>query len=434
VNTLQALVLPLLPLPLFYIILTRGHYRRCLLPFAAVFGIYVFTCLGSPVVVADHELYSNTYFFTMLLVVACCYVLYAVLFALRSAVFVDYSSVVRVPDLSLTLALIVPLWAYSVAMLLLYISRHGAPPLFSLTPALQFVDLYKVRAEKTTSLPEGAHWYVLGLQTVPFFTFIYTYLIKRLTNSLGARVLFYANAMAVVVFAASFANKGIILTMMFYLVGVRLGLGKGGLRLRQLVGYGAVGFASLFLFIRLYLLDRGFEDVARIFTRYMADRILFAYAQAHAYIVQIVPREHPFFNGTAFANPGGVLPFTPVDLSQFLGYRTLGHLANYSTPSFTQGYANFGWIGIGLIVGLMGLQVIILQVLFRRLPKNPLFFAMYVLLFERMTHYGAEPLQNVLSEEFVLFLILVTLLYYAAHALLVDIGRSVPVRAYADGG
>src|SRR5439155_21253527 len=117
VNTLQALVLPLLPLPLFYIILTRGHYRRCLLPFAAVFGIYVFTCLGSPVVVADHELYSNTYFFTMLLVVSCCYVLYAVLFALRSAVFVDYSSVVRVPDLSLTLALIVPLWAYSVAML-----------------------------------------------------------------------------------------------------------------------------------------------------------------------------------------------------------------------------------------------------------------------------------------------------------------------------
>lgn len=401
---LLTLTLLLLPLPLILWAVLSGHYRRCLPPFLAVVGIYGFTCIGAGRVIYHPALYSDAYFYSMLLVIGCCYLMYAVLLMLGPTVEVDFSSLERDPSWLSYVVTAVPLWAISCGLLALYISRHGLPPLFALTSGFEYVDFYALRAEKTTRLPEGTHWYVLGLKTIPYLLLAYSYVLRLQRRTWATTAVFYLTGIATLAFATSFANKDVLLHLALILLVTRLYWG-GGIRFRQLALYGFIGIASVFLFYRLYLLDRPAGAVLSIFGKYLAERLLFIYAEAHAHLIQIFPREHAFFDGQALANPGGLLPYTPVDLSQFLGDRALGAAANYASPSFSFGYANFGMPGIPLVLGLMIVQIVVLQALFRRAPRTPFLLALYALITERMIKYGSESLQNVFSEEFVVFLL-----------------------------
>jgi hypothetical protein len=417
---LQTLALAGLPLPLLIWAVRSGHYRRCLAPFIAVSGIYVFTCLGAGRVIYEPTLYTDAYFYTMLLVILGCYGAYAVLLGAGPAVEVDYAGQTPERNLGRTLIVFAVLWGYSTVILALYVSRHGVPPLLAVLGGSGPVDVYALRGEKTTSLAEGSHWYTLGLQTVPYFTFIYAYVRRSLERTRAATLLFAVSAVVAITFATSFANKDVLLHLALFIVLVKACLGRRGVRPAQALLYAVLGLGSVYLFLRLYLLDRGSLDVLRLFGGYLVDRLLFVYAEAHAYIVRIFPHEHAYFDGRALANPGGLLPFVPVELSQYLGYRVLGHLANYSAPSFSYGYANFGLPGLALTTGIMTAQLVLVQVVFRRLPRSPLFLSMYVLLAERMIRYGSESLQQVFAEEVVLFLVLTALL----HAMLGELATA----------
>jgi hypothetical protein len=408
---LQVVALAGLPLPLLVWAVRSGHYRRCLAPFVAVSGIYVFTCLGAGRVIYDPRLYSDAYFYTMLLVIVGCYAAYGLLLGAGRAVEVDYAGQAPERHLGRILIVFAVLWSYSAAILALYVSRHGLPPLLALLTGSGPADLYAIRGEKTTSLAEGSHWYVLGLQTVPYFTFIYAYVHRSLARSRAATLLLLLSGVLALAFATSFANKDVVLHLALFVVLAQACLGRRGVRPAQVLLYAALGLGSVFLFLRIYLLDRGALDVLQLFGGYLVDRLLFVYAEAHAHIVRIFPQEHAFFDGRALANPGGLLPFVPVELSQYLGYRVLGHLANYSTPSFSHGYANFGLPGLALTIGVMTVQLVLVQAIFRRLPGTPLFLSIYVLVAERMIRYGSESLQQVLAEEVILFLVGTVLLH-----------------------
>jgi hypothetical protein len=420
----------LLPLPLFAVVLRTGHYRRCPVPFLTVGGIYLFMLAGAPSVIANPLLYSDLYFYTLLLVIVGCYVLYAVVLALGPALEVDYSPLVVERSIRPALVLFLPLWAYSVAILALYISRHGPPPLFALFTAHGgYVNFYAVRAVKTTSIPEGTHWYLLGLQTVPYFIFIYSYALKRLLRTPAARGLFAVNAVLTVAFATSFANKDVVLNLALFLILVRLCLGGQGMRLRTIALIGLAGLASVFVFLRIYLLDRSSWAVLRLFGGYLVERLLLVYTEAHAYIVRIFPREHPFLDGLGFSNPGGLLPFTPIELNRYLGYRVMGHLANYAMPAVSHGYANFGLLGILFIMGVIILQVVLLQAIFRRLPKTTFFASLFVLLAARTIRYGSTAIENVMAEEVILFLLGVVVLHFAVRDVGSALARPAPVPA-----
>jgi hypothetical protein len=403
---LLTLTLAVLPLPLLLWALRSGHYRRCLPPFVAVAGIYGFTCIGAGKVIYTPGLYSDAYFYSMLVVIACCYAVYALLIGLRPWVTVDYTGTERDPSLALFVVTAVPLWALTCALFALYVSRHGLPPIFALAGGFKYVDFYAVRAEKTTRLAEGAHWYVLGLQTIPYLLFAYSYLLRLQHRTWATKLVFLITTLMTLAFATSFANKDILLHLVLVVLITRIyWRGAGGLKFRQVALYGLVAVSSVFLFYRLYLLDRPAGAVLSIFGGYLAERLLFIYAEGHAFLVQIIPHQHPFFDGRAFANPGGLLPYTPVDIAGFLGERVLGTVSNYSTPSFSIGYANFGFPGIFLVLGVMAVQLIALQAIFQRMPRTPFFLALYAVLTERMIKYGSESLQNVFSEEVVVVLL-----------------------------
>ena len=177
------------------------------------------------------------------------------------------------------------------------------------------------------------------------------------------------------------------------------------------------------MMLRLYLLDRGFIDVLKIVPYYLYRRICIVYTKAHAYMIQIFPDQHDFFYGTAFGNPGHILPYEPINLSQFLGNWVHGRLENYSAPSFSQGYANFGFSGFMLIILLMFLQIILLQIVFKKCPKNPLFLALYVLIIPNMLGYANTSIQAIISEIFVLFSIACVFMYYFSRDVTISLGQ-----------
>ncbi|HKT61220.1 MAG TPA: hypothetical protein VJQ46_14300 [Gemmatimonadales bacterium] len=416
-NLLIGILIALLPVPLLLFILRTGHYRFCVGPAIAVAAIWAFNCVGAPVVMSEPALATERYAGVMLLAIAMLYVTYAVLFGLGRRVLVSYQDM-QADETSLeALPVFLALWVYAGVMLAVYVSRHGAPAIFALAGGLRYIDFYAVRASKLTDLPEGSQWYMLALRTLPFFATVYAYALWRSQPSRWTRLWFWLTLTLTAACALSFATKDALLHLPLLIVIAQLCLAGQQFRFRRLMGYVALSLASVLVIWRFYLLDLPLGRVSSVLLVALWNRLFVIWAEGQSLLVNIIPQNHDYFWGAAFGNPGGLLPFEPVDISRFLGYWSLGHLANYNTASFGQGYANFGLAGVALVLLVMIVQLVGFQMLFRWLPKTPLFLAIYTLFADRMLSYGTQSLQLVFSEEVVLALLIVVAGHYTVRGL-----------------
>lgn len=420
-NILLYLILLIFPLPLFIFLIKRKHYLYCLPPFVALIGIYLFDIIGSIEVIRDERLFSDMYYYSLLLIIVLFYLFYMVVFSFKSKLYIDWSITHSARADSLT-PLLMALWSYSFFMLYLYYQRHGLPAVFNIS-LFNYNDIYAIRAEKSTSLAEGGHWYWFAFSTIPAFIFVYTYILKRLNTTRRTRVAFYLNLPLVLFFSSLTLHKTPFAYLVLYILLINFFLKGKTLGFKKLFGYAALGTGTIMVMFRLYLLDRGLIDVLKIAPFYFYHRICIVYTKAHAYIIQIFPDQHDFFYGTAFGNPGHILPYEPVNLSQFLGYWVHGRLENYSAPSFSQGYANFGFAGFMLILLLMFVQIILLQIVFKKCPKNPIFLTFYVLIIPNMLGYAHTSIQAIIGEIFVLFSIACVFTYYFSRDVAISLGR-----------
>lgn len=421
-NILLYSILLVLPLPLFMFLIKRKHYLYCLPPFVALIGIYLFDIIGSIEVIRDEQLFSDMYYYSLLLIIVFFYLFYAIAFSFRKKLYIDWSITHSTRADSLT-PLLAILWSYSFFMLYLYYLRHGLPAVFHIS-LFNYNDIYAIRAEKSTNLPEGGHWYWFAFSTIPAFNFVYTYILKRLRPSKKTKAVFYFNLPLVLFFSSLTLHKTPFAYLVLYILLIIFFLKGKSLGFKRLLAYFAIGTGSIIIMLRLYLLDRSFIDVLMLTPYYLYRRICIVYTKAHAYIIQIFPDQHDFFYGTAFANPGHILPFEPVNLSQFLGYWLSGSLQNYSAPSFSQGYANFGFPGFILILLFMFFQIILLQIVFKKCPKNPLFLTLYVLIIPNMLGYANTSIQAIISVIFVLFSIACIFAYYFSRDVTIILGQS----------
>ena len=85
---------------------------------------------------------------------------------------------------------------------------------------------------------------------------------------------------------------------------------------------------------------------------------------------------------------------------------------NYSSPSFSQGYANFGIAGFVLVLVLMFLQIIVIQIIFQKSPKTPIFLAAYTLVVPLMLGYSNQAIDQVFSIVFMIFILTGLSIYY----------------------
>jgi hypothetical protein len=199
----------------------------------------------------------------------------------------------------------------------------------------------------------------------------------------------------VLFFSALTMHKTPFAYLVLYALLINMFLSPKSFNVKKLLGYAAVIIGSLIVFIRIYLLDRGLYDVLTALPAYFSHRIFECYTQAHAYVIVIFPQMHDFLGGASFGNPGHIFPYEPVNLSQFLGFWVSGDLQNYSSPSFSQGYANFGTVGFALTLLIMFAQIIVIQIIFKKCPKNPPFLALYVLVVPMMLGYSIQAIDQI---------------------------------------
>lgn len=404
------LILIILPLPLFGFIIKRRHYVFCLPPFVAFLGIYIFDIIGSIEVIKDEMLFSYAYYASLFLIIILFYLFYLFLLSYKRRLCIDWSDI-HPSSISSFIPVMISLWAYSLFMLYLYTQRHGLPAVFSINP-FGYNNIYAIRGEKSTNLSEGFQWYSVAWDTIPAFIFIYTYILKKLNNTKITRLLFYFNLPLVLFFSSLTLHKTPFAYLILYILLVNFLLKGKPLGFKKLLKYFVATMVPIILMLRLYLLDRSWVDVISIVPSYLYHRICVTYTVAHAYIIQIFPYRHDFFDGAAFGNPGHLLPYDPVNLSQFLGYWVHGRLENFSAPSFSQGYANFGYFGFLLIIFFMFLQIVLMQIIFKKSPRTPNFLTLYILLIPKLLGYATTSIQSVFSEIFILFAIAVLTMYY----------------------
>ncbi len=194
-----------MPLPLIILVLMRQHYLYCLPPFVALLGIYFFNIIGSIEVIKDIKLFSYTYYWSLLLILVLFYFFYAVLFSFKKKLHIDWSTIqlTHADDLSPLIAL---LWLYSFYMLYIYTQRHGLPAVFHIN-LFNYNDIYAIRAQKSTNLQEGGHWYWFAFSTIPAFIFVYTYIMKSLNCCNRNRLVFYLNLLPVLFFSSLTLHK-----------------------------------------------------------------------------------------------------------------------------------------------------------------------------------------------------------------------------------
>lgn len=424
-NMLLYAILLLLPLPLFIFIIRRKHHLYCFPPFVALIGIYVFIIVGSFEVIRDERLFSNMYYYSILLIIIFFYIFYIVVFSFGRDLYINWSVTSHSNiDSNIIIPVLAILWSYSFLMLYLYYQRHGLPTVFDVN-MFQYVDVYAIRAEKSTNLPEGMHWYVLAFTTIPSFIFSYTYILNRLTSTTITKTIFYFNLPLVLFFSSLTMHKIPFAYLVLYIVLINFFINGKSLGFKKLLGYFAISTGTIVIMIRLYLMDRSFVDVLELVPLFLYNRICVVYTKAHASIVQIFPLQHDFFYGTAFfPNPGNVLPFDPINLSQFLGRRVTGILQNYASPSFSYGYANWGFMGFLLVILMMFFQIILLQIIFKKCPKNPLFLAIYVLIIPKMLGYSNQGFFGIIDALFILLSITIVFIYNLSRDMTMHIGKS----------
>ena len=98
------------------------------------------------------------------------------------------------------------------------------------------------------------------------------------------------------------------------------------------------------------------------------------------YTITSFPEIHPFFEGAAFPNPGGIFDFQPVYYSNFLMQVIAGRAdGTIPAPSVAFVYANFGYVGALFFSAFMFAFFVFLYQIHQR-SKNILMFVLWLIL------------------------------------------------------
>ena len=417
-------ILILLPLPLLIILIKRNHYSYCLPPFVAFLGIYIFNIIGSLEVIKNNNLFSWRYYFSLLTIILMFYLFYLFIFIFGKKLYINWRRLNIKAGYSQNIgAILLLFWAFSIFMFYVYYKKNGLPAIFNIS-LFDYNDIYKIRAAKSTNLAEGMHWYRLAFSTIPSFIFVYTFILMRLKSSRKLKAIFFLNLPIVLFFSSLTLHKKPFAYLILYMLIIEFSINKRKIGFKKLFIYFIGIFGCIAMMLRIYLLNRDIVEVITILPKYFYNRICVAYTVAHAHILSIFPEKHDFFYGATLGNPGQIFPYSPVNLSQFLEYWVYGRLGNYSSPSFSQGYANFGLTGIIVIVLVMFLQIIMLQIIFKKCPQNSLFLSIYVLIIPKMLEYSHTSIQGAIGNIFILFAIMTIFLVYVSNDFLKYLGDS----------
>ena len=386
-------------------------------PFIALIGIYIFNIIGSISVIKDKTLYTDKYYFSLVLIIISFYFFYFIYLTIGNKINIIWESKLYIAKGNINYLLIISLWFISLVVFYLYSVRNGLPSLFEFILSGN-TDIYDIRLDKSTNLVEGMRWYNIAFISVPSLIFIYTYVLKMFYPSRKTKILFYGNLPFIIFFLLLTLHKTPIAYLIVFVMLIKIILDKNFRNFREVSKKLIVSIFIILIMLKLYHGDREINIFFQSIPAYLFNRIFVVYTEAHAHIIKILPDSRDFFYGNALPNYGGIFPFNPINLSQWLGNYIYGITMNYSSPSFTQGYANFGMAGVLLFIFLMFFQIIVFQLFFKVIPKNPIVFSFYILFLSNMINFATGPIDSVINISLLIFFIFVIFLNFLLNEII----------------
>lgn len=360
-------------------------------PFYWVFfwATVVFDVVGAPQLVGENW-YTPDFAIALFLVWLGFAATGLLLFENRRGLAIDTNRGADVP-LKQTRFEITVLVAASLALMGVWTAISG-PPLLLKIATLQGLSAAELIALRMEEQFGGAkfHWFQPGFSLLPVIALFASYCLLLRKPTFRHKVLFWCLFAFALFGTTAFLNKdgvvvigaGLLLVYLFE----RGSLGFG--RALSITGAAALAVVGLYLVYDPEFVARGGALEG------LWDRVFVSYSRAAGIGFRLWPEQEPFLYGTSIVNPGGLLPYQNVDLSQKVfpyAYET-EVLGSAPVPAFAEGYVNLAWPGVVLAIVLTFALIVGLQRLFARIRFTALELGMMVALLYSTSEMAANSI------------------------------------------
>lgn len=261
-------------------------------------------------------------------------------------------------------------WIICIGVALNYFLQFGTPPLLDILRLQSSADLYALRKEVTYTIHFNRH--SMFFYSVPPVLVALAWTLYR--SDLLSRNGAYVSLLLGAILAVSFLHKTPLVVVLLVVAGVDYNYGY--MSVRRVFAYGAGGLMLMLVGYIVYMKGYSLEWIIGSLLR----RLTTPYVESTFFVLDEIPRSWPFFWGTTFPNPRGIIPIESVNLSAFVMEQYGGRIGAKPVPSIVEGYANFGWVGAMLLSGLITGWLTFLRFTHQWAVRTPLAFAVWVVL------------------------------------------------------
>jgi hypothetical protein len=405
-----SLVLPYLPLLWFF--LRKRRYSDYSIFFVLYLSIFVFLVVGSMYVILDDEVLSVRYYLCLLLLIFSLYFFISVIAKRKLVPRIQWERV-RISRSNVILVTI-SLWVISLSLVGLYLRNHGMPLLFNIRQ-IYGGGLIAMRQQMTYI--EGFHWYRLGFYEIPPFIALYLFIVSRHNKHLVYTVLFWISLFMAFALSISFMHKSVLVITL-----VKIGFAYLIIH-RDIKRPVLIFLLSVLLLYGLYYAyvpSRAPEFYAYNLTKTISRRVFGSYTISLARVFDTFPSKYSYLYGRTFPNPGGVLPYTPVNLPQLMYALFIPHkeiVGNMSISAMGTSYANFGFLGIVFTILAVFVISYLFHFVFHKLGRNALYMALYISIAFNMIDFSRRNIVSLISPMRLIFYSLPVILYALSKAL-----------------
>lgn len=334
-------------------------------------SVWVFLAVGVPLIDDVKVLGGYTFSYSLRYLITITIVMLPVYFIILIKNYNRKFVTVDIREIKVGRILFYFLWISIFLGLALYYLQYGVPPLLKASSVMgNSSGIYELRMGATYS--DGYKSFKLYFVELPLLCVLIghtLYLMRKLTWS--ANVISIVLSLGVSFLFLLKSDSAIIILSLFVL---SMSLRPAGLKVAVLavVGFFMILMSSYFF----YMGGVGATEILTLIVK----RIVIPYAVSLDYTITSFPEIHPFFEGAAFPNPGGIFDFQPVYYSNFLMQVIAGRAdGTIPAPSVAFVYANFGYVGALFFSAFMFSFFVFLYQIHQR-SKNILMFVLWLIL------------------------------------------------------
>jgi oligosaccharide repeat unit polymerase len=303
---------------------------------------------------------------------------------------------------------------FCVGILFYYISKVGWEniALVAVLNGASISEIAIARSLMGNDFGSGYHWYNFFMRNCLVFTLLILISIQLHRVENVSRGYIYFILLATILSLLMATEKGLVVDFLMAISFVYiLSKRKGVVPVFVIFYFLFFVFLILIIFYIYFMGDLNISaGIWSIFSRGLTGSL-----QPIYHYLEFFPLHQNWLYGSSFPNPGGILPFTPynltVELMNFVQPEHYNSGVVGTMPAIYWGelFANFGYIGVLIISPFVGLVLYFINWFIYRLNFNPLNTALFAWL---LVHYKNLSLTSLsmFVIDFNLFLIIVTYL------------------------